>query len=313
MAHEAVVELQAQLRNRSRRADRRVVDAQGAAARLIACVLPNRCRKQGSGGEGMATAERLRAEAARSDLETDWVVLLSWLCRECGVTPEELLHEWNPPQSAKIVRRFQGEAGRLAPDSGVSLFQYLNFGDYAALAIRYRSEMQRLGVPPQRWTATLSDLNSSGVPYRNMLAHGERFDRLDRRERDRAVEMFQQTRNFIRSWWPRCPWPDTSAPVDNPLRTALYSFQGKEGDVGLLVDALGLTFLPETQNLVGQNQTSQLSEALRGTVNRLFRVGETSAGTATVAIYLVYPEQWEERSSAREKLRRTVARAIQTY
>ncbi|MGH2598107.1 MAG: DNA methyltransferase, partial [Dehalococcoidia bacterium] len=48
-------------------------------------------------------------------------------------------------------------------------------------------------------------------------------------------------------------------------------------------------------------------------MTKLFRVGEAKAGDASVGMYLVYPQGWEERSSAREKLRRTVARAIQTY
>ncbi|MGH2598106.1 MAG: hypothetical protein ACRDJ9_01830, partial [Dehalococcoidia bacterium] len=127
------------------------------------------------------------------------MALLSWLCRERGMTPEELLRGWSEEAAQHARQRFEGEVGRLPFESEVSLFQYVNFDDYAAVANRYRLEMEGLGVPPQNWCATLATLSGEGSQYRNPLAHGARFDLLPQEKRHRAIEVFQQTRSLLRS------------------------------------------------------------------------------------------------------------------
>jgi adenine-specific DNA-methyltransferase len=172
--------------------------------------------------------------------------------------------------------------------------------------------LTKLGTPPPGWVKAFNRQNGDLVRYRNAVHHATRFDQLPPKERREAVQLFAEQLQHLKDWWPEHPYQEQEPRLEeNPLVTALQELSHDPRSAGPLVRELGFTPVNNPTDLIGPGSTSQLAVDLRGDVDRLFRVGQKTFGSAgAVAVYVAYLSEWRERSAERERYRRRLARAI---
>jgi hypothetical protein len=213
---------------------------------------------------------------------------LRWLAAVTGRTAEDLVSDLGP-DGIDAIEHYEKERSR-SPGGGYSPLHFLKFPNYVQLADKNQADLTKLGTPPPGWVKAFNRQNGDLVRYRNAVHHATRFDQLPPKERREAVQLFAEQLQHLKDWWPEHPYQEQEPRLEeNPLVTALQELSHDPRSAGPLVRELGFTPVNNPTDLIGPGSTSQLAVDLRGDVDRLFRVGQKTFGSAgAVAVYVAY-------------------------
>jgi hypothetical protein len=124
-------------------------------------------------------------------------------------------------------------------------------------------------------------------------------------EQQEALDLFRAQRLCLEEWWPHTPIDGGRrlSGSESPFRPALRELSTDPSSAASLVRALGFRFVSNAPNLVPRGLATELSRALAGYVSGLHRVGEHQLPEGQqVGFYIVYLNEWKQRSSEREKV-----------
>lgn len=260
------------------------------------------------------SAEFEAADRLKSQLESTWISLFTWMCARRGLDPVEVVGRL-PVATESTVDPVANWQRRMAQQPGARFtpFHFLQFPSYVELARACAADLELLGAPPLGWQGTLSAQNTAKglITYRNDLSHANRFDLYRPAERQAAVAVIGEQLGLLRTWWPDLPVRDEQPQADeSDERLAVRILTGERDSAAKLVDILGMAYIKNPINLI-DDSPSTLVQQLRGDVDLLFRVGQKAVGNnQTAGLYVAYLHDWPERSAARERFRRRLARAL---
>ena len=257
----------------------------------------------------MPSTEFSEARGLLDEIESRWISLLLWLSATSGIGSEALVSGLGDPGTDAITNY---EARRRAVPTGqFTPLHFLQFPQYVELAQAQQAALQALGNPPTNWIRQLNQQNQTAITYRNDLQHAGRFDLLSPADRQEAVTVFRQQRDALRQWWPEHPYRPQKVQIEtNKIRAALQMLSRDERSAVALAEELGFRAITAPVNLLPPGAQTDLARTLGADFGRLYRVGQKPVANASAGLYLAYLSDWPERSAARERYRRRLARAL---